>query len=162
MSYRSGNGNLPGDVHLDSSSFQKGAEGFPGAGQQLGAISSASALQKIVTSASENLEKFISLGELFDLRAPHVYLVKVEGDSMQGAGIFSGDVVIVGRGRNAEHGDIIITAVNNEPVCKRLHRRDGLVILKLESPDYPTRYILESDDFLVRGVVRFSVRDHAQ
>lgn len=114
------------------------------------------------SSASENLEKFISLYELFDLRAPHVYLVKVEGDSMQGAGIFSGDVVIVGRGRNAEQGDIIIIAVNNEPVCKRLHRRDGLVILKSESPDYPARYILESDDFLVRGVVRFSVRDHAQ
>lgn len=112
--------------------------------------------------ASDHLEKTISLDELFDLRAPHVYLVKVEGDSMQGAGIFSGDVVIVDRGRDAEHGDIIIAAVNNEPVCKRLHRRDGVVILKSENPAYPARYILEGDDFLVWGVVRFSVRDHAQ
>ena len=112
--------------------------------------------------ASDHLEKIISLDELFDLRAPHVYLVKVEGDSMQGAGIFSGDVVIVDRGRDAEHGDIIIAAVNNEPVCKRLHRRDGAVILKSENPAYPARYILEGDDFLVWGVVRFSVRDHAQ
>jgi DNA polymerase V len=112
--------------------------------------------------ASDHLEKIISLDELFDLRAPHVYLVKVEGDSMQGAGIFSGDVVIVDRGRDAENGDIIIAAVNNEPVCKRLHRRDGAVILKSENPAYPARYILEGDDFLVWGVVRFSVRDHAQ
>ena len=112
--------------------------------------------------ASDHLEKIISLDELFDLRAPHVYLVKVEGDSMQGAGIFSGDVVIVDRGRDAEHGDIIIAAVNNEPVCKRLHSRDGVVILKSENPAYPPRYILEGDEFLVWGVVRFSVRDHAQ
>ena len=112
--------------------------------------------------ASDHLEKIISLDELFDLRAPHVYLVKVEGDSIQGTSIVSGDVVIVDRCRDAEHGDIIITAVNNESVCKRLYRRDGVVILKSENPAYPARYILEGDDFLVWGVVRFSVRDHAQ
>ena len=111
--------------------------------------------------ASDHLEKFISLDELFDLRSPHVYLVKVEGDSIQGTSIVSGDVVIVDRCRDAEHGDIIITAVNNESVCKRLYRRDGVVILKSENPAYPARYILESDDFLVWGVGRFSVRDHA-
>ncbi len=37
-------------------------------------------------TAADHLEGHISLDELFDLRAPHVYLVKVEGDSMQGAG----------------------------------------------------------------------------
>ena len=112
--------------------------------------------------AADHMEQQISLDELFDIRAPHMYLVRIDGDSMQGAGIFSGDVVIVDRGRDAEHGDIIIAAVNNEPVCKRLHRRDGVVILKSENPAYPARYILEGDDFLVWGVVRFSVRDHAQ
>lgn len=45
--------------------------------------------------AADHLERHISLDELFDLRAPHVYLVQVEGDSMQGAGIFSGDLLIV-------------------------------------------------------------------
>ena len=112
--------------------------------------------------AADHIEQHISLDEVLNIRAPHVYLVSIVGDSMQGAGIFSGDVVIVDRGRDAEHGDIIIAAVNNEPVCKRLHRRDGVVILKSENPAYPARYILEGDDFLVWGVVRFSVRDHAQ
>ncbi|MGE8067095.1 LexA family protein [Pseudomonas sp. NPDC089569] len=112
--------------------------------------------------ANDHLEKNISLDELFDLRAPHVYLVKVEGDSMQGAGIFSGDLVIVDRGREAEHGDIVIAAVNNEPVCKRLHSRNGVVILKSENRAYPARYILEGDELMIWGVVRFSVRDHAQ
>ncbi|MFR0673051.1 LexA family protein [Enterobacterales bacterium AW_CKDN230030176-1A_HGKHYDSX7] len=112
--------------------------------------------------AADHLEGHISLDELFALRAPHVYLVKVEGDSMQGAGIYSGDLVIVDRGREAEHDDIVIAAVNSEPVCKRLYRRDGVVILKSENPAYADRYILEGDDLVIWGVVRYSVRDHAQ
>jgi len=47
--------------------------------------------------AADHIEKHISLDELFDIRAPHVYLVKIDGDSMQGAGIFSGEVWGVGK-----------------------------------------------------------------
>lgn len=47
--------------------------------------------------AADHIEKHISLDELFDIRAPHVYLLKIEDDSMQGAGIYCGDLVIVDR-----------------------------------------------------------------
>ena len=110
--------------------------------------------------AADHIEKHISLDELFQVRAPHVYLVKVEGDSMQGAGIFSGDMVVVDRSVHAEHGDIVIASINCEPVCKRLHMRDGVVILKSENSKYPPRHILEGDDLLIWGVVKYSVRDH--
>jgi DNA polymerase V len=36
--------------------------------------------------AADHIEKHLSLDELFEIRAPHVYLVKIEGDSMEGAG----------------------------------------------------------------------------
>ena len=111
--------------------------------------------------AADHLEKHISLDELFDLRAPHIYLVKIDGDSMMGAGLFSGDLVIVDRGREARHGDIVIAALNGEPVCKRLHRKGSEVILQSENPAYPQRYVLESDEMTIWGVVRYSVRDHA-
>jgi DNA polymerase V len=110
--------------------------------------------------AADHLEKKISLDELLEIRAPHVYLVKIEGNSMQGAGIFAGDLVIVDRGREAEHGDIVIAAINCEPMCKRLHRRDGLVVLQSENPGFPPIHIMEGDDLLVWGVVRYSVRAH--
>ncbi|WP_414154018.1 LexA family protein [Pseudomonas sp. BNK-43-a] len=112
--------------------------------------------------AADHLERHISLDELFELRAPHVYLVQVEGDSMQGAGIFSGDLLIVDRSKEAEHGDIVIAAVNAEPVCKRLQNRGGVVMLQSENPSYPPRYVMEGDDLVIWGVVRYSVRDHAQ
>lgn len=112
--------------------------------------------------AADHLERPISLDELFDLRAPHVYLVQVEGDSMRGAGIYSGDLLIVDRSKEAEHGDIVIAAINAEPVCKRLHRRNGTVILQSENSAYPPRHIMEGDDLVIWGVVRYSVRNHAQ
>jgi len=111
--------------------------------------------------AADHLEKQISLDELFDIRAPHVYLVKIEGESMMGAGIYDGDLVIVDRSREAQHGDIVIAGLNGEPVCKRLHRRDRQVILQSENKAYPARHILEGDEMVVWGVVRYSVRDHA-
>lgn len=111
--------------------------------------------------AADHLEKHISLDDLFDIRAPHVYLVKIEGESMMGAGIYDGDLVIVDRSREPQHGDIVIAGLNGEPVCKRLHRRDRQVILQSENKAYPARHILEGDEMVVWGVVRYSVRDHA-
>lgn len=112
--------------------------------------------------AADHLERHISLDELFELRAPHVYLVQVEGDSMQGAGIFSGDLLIVDRSSEADHGSIVIAALNTEPVCKRLYRKDGVVMLQSENPAYPSRHVMEGDELVIWGVVRYSVRDHVQ
>ncbi|MFS0827577.1 LexA family protein [Pseudomonas phoenicis] len=102
----------------------------------------------------------ISLDDLMQLRAPWVYLIKIEGDSMQGAGMYTGDLLIVDRGTEAKHGDIVIAAVNGEPVCKRMCLESGMVILRSENRKYPSRYIMEGDMFEVWGVVRYSIRDH--
>lgn len=110
--------------------------------------------------AADHLEQLISLDELFDIRAPHMYLARILGDSMQDAGIFSGDLVIVDRSKTARHGDIVIAALNTESVCKRLHKRDGQVILLAENRHYPPRYVMEGDELVIWGVVNYSVRDH--
>ncbi len=80
---------------------------------------------------------------------------------MMGAGIFDEDLVIVDRGREAQHGDIVIAALNGEPVCKRLHIKGREIKLQSENTAYPPRFILKTDEMLVWGVVRYSVRDHA-
>lgn len=110
--------------------------------------------------AADHLEKLISLDELFEIRAPHVYLAKILGDSMQGAGIFSGDLVIVDRSKTARHGDIVIAALNTESVCKRLSIQGDQVVLLAENPKYPPRYVMEGDELVIWGVVNYSVRDH--
>lgn len=65
--------------------------------------------------AADHLAQHISIDELLDIRAPHIYIVRIEGHSMEGAGIFDGDMAVVDRSITAEHGHIVIAAVNYEP-----------------------------------------------
>lgn len=110
--------------------------------------------------AADHIEQHISIDQLLDIRAPHVYLVRIEGSSMEGAGIFDGDLAVVDRSVSPEHGHIVIAAVNCEPVCKRLDKRGGVISLTSENKGYPARYILEGDELVIWGVVTFSVRSH--
>ncbi len=64
--------------------------------------------------ALDHQEQKISLDALLDIRAPHTYLVKVSGDSMQGAGIFDGDLLIVSRALEAQPGQIVVACLNGE------------------------------------------------
>lgn len=111
--------------------------------------------------AQDHLEREISLDEILQIRAPHTYLVRSGGDSMIGAGIYDGDLMVVDRSREAEPGDIVIAAVNGEPVVKRLAKECGQLVLRAENPAYPPRYILEGDELLIWGVVNFSIRCHS-
>jgi repressor LexA len=65
-------------------------------------------------------------GELFGLR--------VRGESMLGAGILPGDVVIVRRQATAKSGDIVVARVGEEATVKRLRIRRGEVELHPENP----------------------------
>lgn len=80
---------------------------------------------------------------------------------MQEEGIFCGDLVIVDRCMNAEHGDIVIAVINSDPVCKRLHLRENEIILMSENSKYPSRYVMEGDELVIWGVVKHSVRDQS-
>ncbi|NNG60039.1 translesion error-prone DNA polymerase V autoproteolytic subunit [Pseudomonas fragi] len=110
--------------------------------------------------AADHLEKEISLDQLLNIRAPHVYLVSIDGDSMRGAGIYSGDVAVVDRSLEPVHGDVVVALLNNDPICKRLCLREKSVILQSENPKYPDRHVLEGDDLSIWGVITYTVRSH--
>lgn len=111
-------------------------------------------------NAPDHLE--ISLDQLLNIRDPGTYLVMCEGDSMKGAGVFSGDLLVVDRGREAVAGNIVIGVVNQEPAVKFLSYVHGRPVLRSANRGYPDRHILEGDTFEVWGVVTHSIRDHGQ
>ena len=87
-------------------------------------------------------------------------LVKIDGASMQGAGIFAGDLAVLDRAIELAHDYIIVAFLNNDPLCKRLVIRGKSLILKSENPKYPDHHIMEGDDFSVWGVITYTVRSH--
>jgi repressor LexA len=75
--------------------------------------------------------EFVGDGDLFMLR--------VRGDSMTGAGIADGDHVVVRSQPQAEHGEIVAAQLDDgqaEATVKYLARRDGRVELRAANPDY--------------------------
>lgn len=92
----------------------------------------------------------------------NVYLVRnpvstfffaVEGDSMQGAEIFDGDILVVDKSVRPIHGHIVVAFIDGERLVKRLYRRAGRVALVAENPAYPTLEIAEGQELQVWGVV---------
>lgn len=102
----------------------------------------------------------LSLDDVLNIRDAATYLVRVEGESMQGAGIFDGDLLVVNKAVEPVRGQIVIAVVNGEPLCKRLDFCTQGPVLRSENPRFPPRYVLEGDDFSVWGVVTHSVRSH--
>jgi repressor LexA len=108
--------------------------------------------------AEEELIDTLSLDE-FLIRKPQAsYLVKVSGDSMIDAGIMPGDLVIVERGREARHGDIVIAQVDGQWTMKYYENNQGQVTLRAANKKY--KPIQPEQELMIGGVVVANVRKY--
>jgi repressor LexA len=86
--------------------------------------------------AEEQIEEVLTLPTEFTGQGP-VFLLRVRGDSMIGAGILDGDYVVVRSQNIAETGQIVAALVDGEEATiKRFARRNGAVVLIPENPSY--------------------------
>lgn len=110
--------------------------------------------------AQDHAEHPLSLDELLNIQAPHIYIVRASGDSMILAGIHDGDWLIVDRSLTARDGHIVIAALFGEPLVRRLRQRQGQWQLHAENPRYAPIDIQASDDFFIWGIIQHSIRNH--
>ena len=87
--------------------------------------------------AEEELVDTLSLDELLIQNREASFLLKVTGDSMTGAGIMPGDMVIVDRGRTAKSGDIVIAEVDGQWTMKYLRKRGRQRDARAGEPQVP-------------------------
>ncbi len=81
------------------------------------------------------------------------FFVRVSGDSMTGAGIHDGDLLVVDRSIQPVSGNVIIAVLDGQLTVKRLKIKRGKITLEPENKDYPTHTITKGMDFEVWGVV---------
>jgi repressor LexA len=68
------------------------------------------------------------------------YALEVKGDSMTGAGINSGDIVVIQEQPTAQNGDIVVALIEGEEATLKTFRRRGTTIaLEAANPAYETR-----------------------
>ncbi len=106
--------------------------------------------------AEDYVDRKLDLNEYLITHPAATFYAWTEGESMEGVGIFNGDLLIVDRAEQAKHGDVILASVDGHLTCKILdvHNRRLLAAHK----DFPPIQINDDASFEVEGVVVSSVR----
>ena len=107
--------------------------------------------------ADDYVEKSLDLNELLIKRPAATFFVRVEGDSMLGAGIHPDDILVVDRSLSPDAGKIVVCALNGELTVKRLARDDQQWRLVAANPDYSDIVIHEGLETIIWGVVTASI-----
>lgn len=87
--------------------------------------------------AEQYHEPPLDLNELLVKRPAATYFVRVEGDSMIGAGIHEGDLLVVDRSLHPANGDIIIASVDGDFTVKTYRKDKGGIRLEPANEAYP-------------------------
>jgi DNA polymerase V len=105
--------------------------------------------------ADDYIETELDFNELLIKNPPATYSLRVEGSSMTGAGIFDGDIIVVDKSIEPQHGHVVVAEYEGRYTIKRLYMKSGKVRLLPENPD-PDYKIIEFKDeqeLVVSGVV---------
>ena len=107
--------------------------------------------------ADDYVDKTLDLNELVVKNPAATYFVRVEGDSMVGAGIHDGDVLVVDRAVEPTDGKVVVAALNGALTVKQIRlkktRAGRRIWLVPENDIFPLIEVQPGMDFEVWGVV---------
>lgn len=103
--------------------------------------------------AADYEEGRLDLNKYLIKNSPATFFVRVSGDSMLGAGIHSGDLLIVDRSLEPKDKNVVIAAINGALTVKRIRIRHKKICLEPENTNYATQEIRDNEEFQVWGVV---------
>lgn len=109
--------------------------------------------------AQDYIAESIDLNRTLIRHPAATFYARVVGDSMSGEGIVEGDILIVDRSVEAEHGDLAVCCVNGEFTLKRLCLdRGDRIYLMPSNRRYRPIEVTGDDDFMVWGVVIYTIK----
>ncbi len=103
-------------------------------------------------------EKGFDLNERLVKNKPATFFLRVSGDAMINAGIFSGDMLIVDRALKAANGKIVVAVLNGEMLVRRLEKTFNRIRLIPETDRLSTIEVDPSScEFSIWGVVTYVI-----
>ena len=112
--------------------------------------------------AEQHVEDMIPIPRRFVGWNEECFLLTVRGDSMIGAGIYDGDLVIVRCQPTADPGDLVVALFETEATVKRMAMDDGRPLLRAENPAYaPIRGEFELLGKVVGLLRRYPIENQA-
>jgi DNA polymerase V len=106
----------------------------------------------------DHVADYVSIIDLIE-HPEDSFFLRVSGDSMVGANIYSGNLLLVDGAVEPKDGDIVVAALDSELTVKRLKSGKTGLILMAENPDYEPLFVNKDADFRVWGVVKKVLQD---
>ena len=108
--------------------------------------------------ADDYIQGRLSLDEHLIQHKDATFFVRAKGNSMVGAGIFDGDLLVVDKSLTPSSGDIVIAVVDGDLTVKRLIKRGDTITLKPENPRFKDIEFKDGQELQVWGVVTSTVK----
>lgn len=103
--------------------------------------------------AEQYIEAPLDLNELLVTKPAATFFVRAAGDSMTGAGIHPGDILVVDCSLEAQDGSVVIASIDNEFTVKLFRRDDGGVRLEAANRRYKPILFNGEMELRIFGVV---------
>ncbi|WKN32459.1 translesion error-prone DNA polymerase V autoproteolytic subunit [Porifericola rhodea] len=107
--------------------------------------------------ADDYMELQLDLNEHLVQNPSATFFAKVKGHSMEDAGIYEGDILVVDRSKEVRNNDIAVCIINGEFTVKRICMNGKQITLVPESRAYQPFEITEEHQFMVWGLVTYVI-----
>jgi DNA polymerase V len=107
--------------------------------------------------AEDYIDHHLDLNDHLVSHPASTFFVRASGESMAGANLQPGDILVVDRALEPTSGRIVIAAVNGELTVKRLRFKNDQTFLEPSNPTFKPIEITSAMDFEVWGVVTFII-----
>ncbi len=108
--------------------------------------------------ADDFKETRISLDRELVKNKEATFYARVSGDSMVGAGLDDGDLLVIDRSKNPENGKIAICLVDGEFTVKRIKKEKNKLYLMPENEKYKPIELKEENELIIWGVVEYVIK----
>ena len=100
----------------------------------------------------------ISLDKELVKNQESTFYARVSGDSMLGAGIDDGDLLVIDKSLSPENGKIAVCFIDGEFTVKRIKKEKDRLYLMPENKKYNRTEIKEENELIIWGVVKYVIK----
>ena len=108
--------------------------------------------------ADDFKETRISLDRELVKNKEATFYARVSGDSMIGAGLDDGDLLVIDRSKNPENGKIAICLIDGEFTVKRIKKERSRLYLMPENKKYKPIKLKEENELIIWGIVEYVIK----
>ena len=109
--------------------------------------------------AEDYIELGIDLNKYLIRNPISTFFLRVSGNSMNNAGIYNNDLLIIDRSINPNPGHIVVALLDGEFTLKRLIKKQDSYYLKADKENYPAINLYEYIDIQIWGVAIYSIHE---